>query len=149
MPGNPHDVIAAAERRFPVRVRVGIPSGGLGQRLTQMTEWLDGNCGSDAWAITPSGMRGVRNDAISIYFANATLASAFVMRWCAGSKVNTAGGVSKCEMMSRRRGSQRGCIGRREPRQTYRRAEEAIAQSAAQSQRDDTKATIRKSPLLS
>jgi len=33
------------------------------------------------------------NDAISIYFANATLASAFVARWCAGSKVETARGV--------------------------------------------------------
>jgi hypothetical protein len=43
--------------------------------------------------MTPSGMRGVLNDAISIYFADATLASAFVARWCAGSKVETAGGV--------------------------------------------------------
>ncbi len=38
-------------------------------------------------------MRGVLNDAVSIYFADATLASAFVARWCAGSKVETAGGV--------------------------------------------------------
>jgi hypothetical protein len=38
-------------------------------------------------------MRGVLNDAISIYFADATLASAFVARWCAGAKVETAGGV--------------------------------------------------------
>jgi len=43
--------------------------------------------------MTPSGMRGVRNDATSIYFADATLASAFVVRWCVGSKVDTAGGV--------------------------------------------------------
>jgi hypothetical protein len=40
-----------------------------------------------------SGMRGVLNDAISIYFADATLASAFVARWCVASKVETAGGV--------------------------------------------------------
>ena len=33
------------------------------------------------------------NDAVSIYFADATLASAFVARWCVGSKVETAGGV--------------------------------------------------------
>ena len=32
--------------------------------------------------MTPSGTRGVLNDAISIYFADATLASAFVARWC-------------------------------------------------------------------
>jgi hypothetical protein len=93
MPGNPRDPVTAAERRFPIRVRVGIPSGGLGQRLTQMTGWLDGNCGADGWAITPSGVRGVLNDAISIYFADATLASAFVTRWCAGSKMEAAGGV--------------------------------------------------------
>jgi hypothetical protein len=51
------------------------------------------NCGSDGWAMTPSGIRGVLNDAVSIYFADATLASAFVARWCVGSKVETAGGV--------------------------------------------------------
>jgi hypothetical protein len=38
-------------------------------------------------------MRGVLNDVVSIYFADATLASAFVARWCVGSKVKTAGGV--------------------------------------------------------
>jgi hypothetical protein len=35
---------------------------------------------SDCWAMTPSGMRGVLNDAVAIYFADATLASAFVAR---------------------------------------------------------------------
>ena len=43
--------------------------------------------------MTPSGMRRVLNDAMSIYFADATLASAFVARWCVGSKAETAGGV--------------------------------------------------------
>ena len=33
------------------------------------------------------------NDALSIYFGDATLASNFVARWCAGSKTETAGGV--------------------------------------------------------
>ena len=42
---------------------------------------------------TPSGTRGVLNDALSIYFAEPTLASAFVARWCIGAKVETAGGV--------------------------------------------------------
>jgi hypothetical protein len=36
---------------------------------------------------------GVPNDAISIYFDDATLATAFVARWCVGSKLETAGGV--------------------------------------------------------
>jgi hypothetical protein len=35
----------------------------------------------------------VLNDAVSIYLADVTLASAFVARWCVGSKVETAGGV--------------------------------------------------------
>ena len=43
--------------------------------------------------MTPSGIRGVLNDAISIYFADATLASAFVARWCVRSKTETAGDV--------------------------------------------------------
>jgi len=93
MPGNALEMVTIAERSFPVRVRIGVPPGGLGRRLTQMTAWLDENCGSDGWTMTPSGMRGVLNDAISLHFAEATLASAFVARWCVGSKVETAGGV--------------------------------------------------------
>jgi hypothetical protein len=38
-------------------------------------------------------MRGVLNDAVSIYFLDATLASAFVARWCAASRVETEGGL--------------------------------------------------------
>ena len=116
MPGNPREMITMAERSFPVRVRIGVPPGGLGRRLTQITAWLDENCGSDGWAMTPSGVRWVLNDAISLYFADATLASAFVARWCVGPKVETAGGVFQVRRMNRRRGSGRGCIGRREGR---------------------------------
>jgi hypothetical protein len=68
MSGNPRDMIVSAERRFPVRIRIGVPSGGFGQRHTHMTAWLDENCGADGWAMTPSGMRGRLNDAVSIYF---------------------------------------------------------------------------------
>jgi hypothetical protein len=93
MPGNPREMITSAERRFPVRIRIAVPPNGLAQRYTQITAWLDENCGADGWAITPSGTRGVLNDALSIFFADATLASAFVARWCVGSRVETAGGV--------------------------------------------------------
>jgi hypothetical protein len=93
MPGNPREMITMAERRFPVRVRLGVPPGGFGQRYTQMTAWLDENCGADGWAMTPSGTRGVLNDAVSIYFLDPTLASAFVARWCLGPRVETDGGV--------------------------------------------------------
>ena len=93
MPGNPGEMITAAERRFPVRIRIAVPPNGLGQRHTQITSWLDENCGANAWAMTPSGTRGVLNDALSMYFADATLASALVTRWCVGSQVQTASGV--------------------------------------------------------
>ena len=93
MPGNPREMITMAERRFPVRIKLGVPPGGLGERYPEMTAWLDENCGPDGWAVTPSGIRGVLNDAISIYFVEATLASAFVARWCVGSKLETTGGV--------------------------------------------------------
>jgi hypothetical protein len=86
-------MITIAERRFPVRIRIAMPPGGLGRRHTQMTAWLDENCGADGWALTPSGMRRVLNDALSIYLLDPSLASAFVARWCAGYKVETAEGV--------------------------------------------------------
>ena len=93
MPGNPREMITMAERRFPVRIRIGVSPQGLGRRHTQITAWLDENCGAEGWAMTPSGTRGVLNDAPSLYFGDATLASAFVARWCVGAKVETTGGV--------------------------------------------------------
>ena len=86
-------MITVAERRFPVRIRLGVPPEGFGQRYSELTGWLDANCGAEGWAVTPSGVRGVLTDAISIYFADATLASAFVARSCVRSKVETTGGV--------------------------------------------------------
>jgi hypothetical protein len=41
--------------------------------------------------MTPSGMRRVVNDAITVYFSDATIASAFVARWCAGHKAESMG----------------------------------------------------------
>jgi hypothetical protein len=82
-----------AERRFPARIRISVPPGGFGQRYAEMTAWQDANCGADGCATTPSGTRGVLNDAVSIYFLDTTLASAFVARWCAWSRAQTDGGV--------------------------------------------------------
>jgi hypothetical protein len=76
-----------AEHRFPVRIRIGIPPEGLGNRLGQMSAWLDANCGADGWTSTPSSTRGVVNDALAICFADAALGSAFVARWCAMQRV--------------------------------------------------------------
>jgi hypothetical protein len=44
--------------------------------------------------ISPVTLRRLSlNDAVSIYFLDAILASAFVARWCAGYKIETAEGV--------------------------------------------------------
>jgi hypothetical protein len=84
VPGNPHEMITMAERRFPVRIRIAVPPDGVGQRYAPMTACLDENCGADGWAMTPVGTRGVLNDAASIYFLDTTLAGAFVARWYTG-----------------------------------------------------------------
>ena len=67
-------MITEAERRFPVRIRIAADQG-LGARLDQMHQWLDQNAGADGWAMTPSGTRGVVNDATAIYFADAAIAT--------------------------------------------------------------------------
>lgn len=74
MPGNPRAIVAEAERRYPVRIAVKVPSGGIGRRYTAMMEWLDENCGVDGWSITPSGTRGVLIDAIAVYVSTPTCA---------------------------------------------------------------------------
>jgi hypothetical protein len=82
-----------AEHRFPVRIKIAIPPQRLGSRLDQMNAWLDANCGAGGWTSTPSSTLGVVNDALAICFADATLASAFVARWCAMQRVEIVDGV--------------------------------------------------------
>ena len=86
-------MIGDAERRFPVRIRIAVPPQGLGARLDRIKAWLDENCGADGWAMTPSGLRGVLNDAVAIYFHDPALASAFVARWCRGYRTQTVTGA--------------------------------------------------------
>ena len=94
-------MIGEAERRFPVRIKMALPAGGFGTRLTEMNVWLDANCGADGWAMTPAGLRGVLNDAVAIYFLDATTAAGFVARWCATTKVEITDGHFRCARMSR------------------------------------------------
>ena len=86
-------MIGEAERRFPVRIRIAVPPHGLGAGLDAIKAWLDDNCGAEGWAMTPSGLRGVANDAVAVYFGDAALAGAFVARWCRGGKADTADGA--------------------------------------------------------
>jgi hypothetical protein len=81
------------ERRFQVRINIAVPDRGLGERINQMHQWLDENAGADGWAMAPSGTRGIANDALSIYLTAATVASAFVTRWCIGHKAESADGL--------------------------------------------------------
>src|SRR5437868_4738143 len=53
--------VREAERRFPVRIRIGVPPEGLGSYLDQIFAWLDANCGADGWTSAPSSTRGVVN----------------------------------------------------------------------------------------
>jgi hypothetical protein len=75
-------VVAEVERRFPIRIAIQVPPGGIGQRYVPITEWLDENCGVSGWSITPAGTRGVTSDAIAVYVNTPTCAVAFVARWC-------------------------------------------------------------------
>jgi hypothetical protein len=111
MPGNSRELITLAERRFPVRIRVAVPPGGLGQRHSQITAWLDENCGADGWAMAPSGMRGVLNDAVSIYFFDATLASAFAAGGAPFSASRALMARFKCGQVHRCHGPEPDCIG--------------------------------------
>jgi hypothetical protein len=86
-------VAREAELRFPVRIRIGIPPEGLGNRLDQMSARLDANCGADRWSLTPSSTGGVVNDALAICFADERLACAFAARWCAMQRVEIVDGV--------------------------------------------------------
>lgn len=85
--------VLEAERTFPVRVKIAVPPGGLGQRLDAMHQWLDGTCGADGWVMTPAGISGVANHAVAVHFRDPALASAFVARWCVANRVKIAAGV--------------------------------------------------------
>jgi hypothetical protein len=66
--------------------------------------------------MTPSGVRGVLNDAISIYFADATFASAFVARCAPAPKVEIGGGVLQVREDEPAPRIDTGCIGHHDGR---------------------------------
>ncbi len=65
-----------------MRLYLAVPPGGFGQRLDRMHAWLDENCGAEGWMIAPSGLRGIANDAVALYFRDPAAAAVFVTRWC-------------------------------------------------------------------
>ena len=83
----------AAERQFPVRVRVAVPPDGFGRQLAAMHAWLDATCGAGGWASAPAGLAGIVNDAVAFYFADAAFAHACVHRVCCGYRVEPVAGA--------------------------------------------------------
>jgi len=67
-------MITVAERRFPVPIQIGVPSGGLGQRYSEMTAGPELRRGRLGHNSVGRARRAQRRH--SIYFAGATLASA-------------------------------------------------------------------------
>jgi hypothetical protein len=114
MPGHACDMITTAERRFPVRVRIGVPPGGLGQRYGQITAWLDGNCSADGWSMTRPASAAC---SMMLFRSTSQMQRSRVpssRAGAAGPRSRQPAACSRCGKMSRRRGSGRGCIGHRE-----------------------------------
>src|SRR5271163_3453153 len=82
MPNNPRQIVADAERQFPIRIIIRVPEGGIGARYTGITDWLDENCGMGNWSLCPAGTRGILNDAVAVYVGTPICAVGFVARWC-------------------------------------------------------------------
>lgn len=73
-----------AERFFPVRVRIAVPEGGFGAQLDDMSAWLRGQFGHDAFWIGSSAGPAVQDSAL-FYFLDAETATAFVDRFACGA----------------------------------------------------------------
>jgi hypothetical protein len=106
-------MIGEAERRFPCRIKLAIPTGGLGAQLTEMHSWLDENCGADGWAMVPAGLRGVLNDAVAIYFRDAALPPSSPVG-APARRLRSAKGRSGCGWTGRQRAPKPDCTRRSE-----------------------------------
>ena len=78
----------AAERYFPVRVRIGVPPGGFGEQLNLMHGWLNMHAGRGNFAIH-SAPNDLGMDAAFFYFMDIGVAKAFVERFACGLAVTT------------------------------------------------------------
>src|ERR1700730_9390206 len=81
------------ERRFPVRVRVARPRGGVGRKIEIIPPGPREPCGAEGGGMAPAGLVGVLNDAIAFYFDDAAFAHAFVARFCCGYRVEAVEGA--------------------------------------------------------
>ena len=86
-------MIVEAERRFPCRIKLGVPIGGLASALPRCTHGSTRTGVRMVGVMTPARLRGVISDAVATYFNDAMLAAAFVARWCGGSNVEVSEGA--------------------------------------------------------
>ena len=74
-----------AENKFPYRIDIPIPVGGLGTRLTEMLMWCRRNTPAGTWAQHGHGGRsgsgGTPAVSARFYFANEADAEAFRRQW--------------------------------------------------------------------
>ncbi len=61
---------------YPVRLKIAIPSNGLGNQLSDIHAWLFLNLGEGQSALLPA--RGLYYEAMAIYFRSLTDAQAFL-----------------------------------------------------------------------
>lgn len=64
------------ERAFPVRIKIAVPQGGLGNRSDDLTQWLNHHVGRGQYATHGASERGI--DAIGIYLRDIERAHALV-----------------------------------------------------------------------
>ena len=80
----------AAEAKFPHRIDIPVPIGGLGNRLTEMLMWCRQNIGAGMWAqhghFERPKVHAMPAVSARFYFANDTDAEAFRKRWPAASE---------------------------------------------------------------
>ena len=80
----------AAERYFPVRVRIAVPVDGFGEQLNVMHGWLNMHAGRGNFAIH-SAPNDLGMDVAFFHFVDISVAKAFVERFACGLAVVTAG----------------------------------------------------------
>ncbi|GAC1580550.1 MAG: hypothetical protein NVS3B5_14240 [Sphingomicrobium sp.] len=61
---------------FPVRVKLAVPPGGLGPRLTAIGAWFQGHAGKGNYAVHSA--LGLAGDTMAVYFREVEMAQAFV-----------------------------------------------------------------------
>jgi hypothetical protein len=94
-----------AERRFPVRIRIAVSPGGLGQRYCPNDRLARRELRSRRIGDDTVRARGVLNDAASIYFLDTTLAGALSPDGAPGPRSRRPAAYSRCARTSQRRGS--------------------------------------------